>query len=140
LFSDQIELYIPPKKGRSHVLRIIRELIEFQPQSKKNRFRTSLEVLSSAKKRKGLFYNLDFMSAGYEHSLENSSKKKHDITGIRVYDIREQSMPNLGMVPCSMLRQEHANSRTVQNRKRTKTPDNFLVTVVGGESVKQSQI
>jgi hypothetical protein len=52
--------YIPPKKGRSHVLRIIRELIEFQPQSKKNRFRTSLEVLSSNKKRKRLFYNLWF--------------------------------------------------------------------------------
>jgi uncharacterized protein (DUF58 family) len=99
LFSDQIELYIPPKKGRSHVLRIIRELIEFQPQSKKNRFRTSLEVLSSTiKKESDCFIISDFMSAGYEHSLKIAAKK-HDITGIRVYDIREQSMPNLGMVP-----------------------------------------
>jgi uncharacterized protein (DUF58 family) len=99
LFSDQIELYIPPKKGRSHVLRIIRELIEFQPQSKKTDLEQALKFLSSTQKKKAIVFIIsDFMSAGYEHSLKIAAKK-HDITGIRVYDIREQSMPNLGMVP-----------------------------------------
>ena len=99
LFSDQIELYIPPKKGRSHVLRIIRELIEFQPQSKKTDLSQALKFLSSTQKKKAIVFVIsDFMSAGYEHSLKIAAKK-HDITGIRVYDSREQSMPNLGMVP-----------------------------------------
>jgi len=99
LFSDQIELYIPPKKGRSHVLRIIRELIEFQPQSKKTDLEQALKFLSSTQKKKAIVFIIsDFMSAGYEHSLKIAAKK-HDITGIRVYDSREQSMPNLGMVP-----------------------------------------
>jgi uncharacterized protein (DUF58 family) len=99
LFSDQIELYIPPKKGRSHVLRIIRELIEFHPQSKKTDITQALKFLSSTQKKKAIVFVIsDFMSDGYEHTLKIAAKK-HDITGIRVYDIREQSMPNLGMVP-----------------------------------------
>jgi uncharacterized protein (DUF58 family) len=99
LFSDQIELYIPPKKGRSHVLRIIRELIEFHPQSKKTDITQALKFLSSTQKKKAIIFVIsDFMSDGYEHTLKIAAKK-HDITGIRVYDIREQSMPNLGMVP-----------------------------------------
>lgn len=99
LFSDQIELYIPPKKGRSHVLRIIRELIEFHPQSKRTDITQALKFLSSTQKKKAIVFVIsDFMSDGYEHTLKIAAKK-HDITGIRVYDIREQSMPNLGMVP-----------------------------------------
>lgn len=99
LFSDQIELYIPPKKGRSHVLRIIRELIEFQPQSRRTDIAQALKFLSSTQKKKAIVFVIsDFMSDGYEHTLKIAAKK-HDITGIRVYDSREQSMPNLGMVP-----------------------------------------
>ncbi|MBU0942624.1 MAG: DUF58 domain-containing protein [Flavobacteriaceae bacterium] len=99
LFSDQIELYIPPKKGRSHVLRIIRELIEFHPQSNKTDIAQALKFLSSTQKKKAIVFVIsDFMSDGYDQTLKIAAKK-HDITGIRVYDIREQSMPNLGMVP-----------------------------------------
>ena len=98
LFSDQIELYIPPKKGRSHVLRIIRELIEFQPQSHKTDISQALKFLSGTQKKKAIVFIIsDFMSDEYEHTLKIASKK-HDITGIRVYDIREEKMPNLGMV------------------------------------------
>jgi uncharacterized protein (DUF58 family) len=98
LFSDQIELYIPPKKGRSHVLRIIRELIEFQPQSHKTDISQALKFLSGTQKKKAIVFVIsDFMSDEYEHTLKIASKK-HDITGIRVYDIREEKMPNLGMV------------------------------------------
>ncbi|WP_366185542.1 DUF58 domain-containing protein [Flavobacterium ovatum] len=98
LFSDQIELYIPPKKGRSHVLRIIRELIEFQPKSQKTDLAQALKFLSSTQKKKAIVFLMsDFMVSDYEHTLKIAAKK-HDITGIRVYDIREEKMPNLGMV------------------------------------------
>jgi len=99
LFSDQIELYIPPKKGKSHVLRIIRELIEFQPKSNKTDVSQALKFLSSTQKKKAIVFLIsDFMSEDYEHTLKIASKK-HDIIGIRVYDIREESIPNLGVVP-----------------------------------------
>ena len=98
LFSDQIELYIPPKKGRSHVLRIIRELIEFEPQSHKTDIAQALKFLSSTQKKKAIVFMIsDFMSDEYEQTLKIASKK-HDITGIRVYDIREEKMPYIGMV------------------------------------------
>ena len=98
LFSDQIELYIPPKKGRSHVLRIIRELIEFEPKSYKTDIAQALKFLSGTQKKKAIVFVIsDFMSSEYEHTLKIASKK-HDITGIRVYDIREEKMPDLGMV------------------------------------------
>lgn len=98
LFSDQIELYIPPKKGRSHVLRIIRELIEFEPQSNKTDIAQALKFLSSTQKKKAIVFMIsDFISDEYEHTLKIAAKK-HDITGIRVYDNREERMPNIGMV------------------------------------------
>ena len=99
LFSDQIELYIPPKKGKSHVLRIIRELIEFEPKSNKTDISQALKFLSGTQKKKAIVFLIsDFMSEEYEHTLKIASKK-HDITGIRVFDIREEKLPNLGMVP-----------------------------------------
>ena len=111
LFSDQIELYIPPKKGKSHVLRIIRELIEFQPKSNKTDVAQALKFLSSTQKKKAIVFLIsDFMSEDYEHTLKIASKK-HDIIGIRVYDIREESIPNLGMVP--MLDAESGNVELV---------------------------
>ena len=99
LFSDQIELYIPPKKGKSHVLRIIRELIEFQPKSKKTNITQALKFLSSTQKKKAIVFMIsDFITDDdYEKTLKIASKK-HDLTGIRVFDIREERMPNIGMV------------------------------------------
>lgn len=98
LFSDQIELYIPPKKGKSHVLRIIRELIDFKPKSHKTDIAQALKFLSGTQKKKAIVFLIsDFMSGDYEHTLKIASKK-HDITAIRVYDIREEKMPNVGMV------------------------------------------
>lgn len=98
LFSDQIELFIPPKKGKSHVLRIIRELIEFQPKSKKTDVGQALKFLSGViKKRAIVFVISDFMAADYEHTLKIAAKR-HDITGVRVYDAREEKLPDLGLV------------------------------------------
>ena len=98
LFSDQIELFIPPKKGKSHVLRIIRELIEFQPKSKKTDLSQALKYLSSVLKKKAIVFLIsDFMTKDYEHTLKIASKR-HDVTGIRVFDQREESIPNIGIV------------------------------------------
>lgn len=98
LFSDQIELFIPPKKGKSHVLRIIRELIEFQPKSRKTDLAQALKFLSSVMKKKAIVFLIsDFMVNDYEKTLKIAAKK-HDLTGIRVYDKREETIPNLGIV------------------------------------------
>ncbi|MFC4722696.1 DUF58 domain-containing protein [Geojedonia litorea] len=98
LFSDVVELYIPPKKGRSHVLRIIRELIEFHPKSKKTNIAEALKFLSNVMKKKAIVFLLsDFMDDDYQHTLKIVSGK-HDVTGIRIYDKREERIPNLGVV------------------------------------------
>ena len=98
LFSDQIELFIPPKKGKSHVLRIIRELIEFESKSKKTDLSQGLKCLSSVLKKKAIVFLIsDFMVKDYEHTLKIASKR-HDVTGIRVFDQREESIPNIGIV------------------------------------------
>ena len=99
LFSDEIELFIPPKKGKTHVLRIIRELLEFEPQSKKTDFNHALRYLSNVMKKKAIVFVLsDFMDSGYEKALKIVGKK-HDLTGIRVYDRYETELPKIGMVP-----------------------------------------
>lgn len=98
LFSDEIELFIPPKKGKYHVLRIIRELIEFKPQSKKTDLTQALKYLTNVMKKKAIVFVLsDFITEGYNDALKIVARK-HDVTGIRIYDRREEAIPNLGMV------------------------------------------
>ena len=99
LFTDEIELFIPPKKGKSHVLRIIRDLIEFKPKSQKTDIAQAFKFLSNVMKKKAIVFMLsDFMTEGYENTLKIVGNK-HDITGIRVYDKHDEEIPNLGMVP-----------------------------------------
>ena len=98
LFSDKVELYIPPKKGRSHVLRIIRELIEFKPESKKTNLAEALKFMQNVMKKKAIVFVLsDFIVDDYHQTMKIVSGK-HDVTGIRIYDKREEEIPNLGMV------------------------------------------
>ena len=111
LFTDQIELYIPPKKGKTHVLRIIRELIEFKPESKKTDIGIALQFLISVIKKKSIAFILsDFISPDFEKTLIVTAKK-HDVTGIRIYDKLEEAIPNLGLV--SMFDQETEEIRLV---------------------------
>ncbi|WP_306349531.1 DUF58 domain-containing protein [Flavobacterium sp. '19STA2R22 D10 B1'] len=117
LFSDQIELYIPPKKGKSHVLRIIRELIEFEPKSHKTDLSQALKFLSRVMKKKAIVFLIsDFMTEQYEQTLKIVGKK-HDVTGIRVYDVREEKMPNIGMV--SMLDAETGETLVVNTGSKS---------------------
>jgi len=98
LFSDKVELFIPPKKGKTHVLRIIRELLEFKPESNKTDISQALKYLTNVMKKKAIVFVLsDFIASDYERSLKITGNK-HDVTGIRVYDEREKHIPNLGMV------------------------------------------
>ncbi len=99
LFSNEIELFIPPKKGKTHVLRIIRELIEFEPKSRKTDLSHALRYFSNVMKKKAIVFILsDFIDTGYDNALKIVGKK-HDVTGIRVYDKLETELPKLGMVP-----------------------------------------
>jgi uncharacterized protein (DUF58 family) len=130
LFSDEIELFIPPKKGKTHVLRIIRELIEFEPKSKKTDLTFALRYLSNVMKKKAIVFILsDFVDSGYDNALKIVGKK-HDVTGIRVYDKLETKLPKLGMVPMRDVESDkivlvNTNSKTVRTSYRA----NYLKTV-----------
>ena len=95
LFSDQIELYIPPKKGRSHVLRIIRELLAFTPKSKGTNISLCLDSLNRMIKRKGILLLIsDFFGSGYEKSFKLAAKK-FDLIPVVVRDRLEAKLPAL---------------------------------------------
>ncbi len=97
-FSDKIEKYIPPKKGKSHILRIIRDLIEFRPESKKTNIEQALRFFTNVvKKRSIAFLISDFITEGYKDALKITNKK-HDLVALRIYDKREQEVPNIGFV------------------------------------------
>ena len=116
LFSDEVELYIPPKKGRSHVLRIIRELIEFKPGSKKTNVVEALKFLSNVMKKRAIVFMMsDFIADEYQRTLKIVSGR-HDVTGIRVYDKHEESIPNLGMV--QMMDEETENYMLVNTSSK----------------------
>ena len=122
LFTDEIELFIPPKKGRSHVLRIIRELMEFEHKSKKTNITEALKFLSNVMKKKAIVFILsDFIADEYQQTLKIVSGK-HDVTGIRVYDRREEEIPNLGMV---QMEDEETGELLLVNTASKKTRINY---------------
>jgi uncharacterized protein (DUF58 family) len=98
LFTDRIERFIPPKKGRQHILKIIRELIDFKPASRLTNLTIPLRYLANViKKRSIAFLISDFMDDNFEDALKIVSKK-HDMIGLRIYDIRETELPNVGLL------------------------------------------
>ncbi len=116
LFSDEIELFIPPKKGNSHVLRIIRELLEFSPKSNKTNIGEALKYLTNVMKKKAIVFVLsDFMATDYRQTLKITGKK-HDVTGIRIYDEKEEHIPNLGVV--QMLDSETGSLKLVNTQSK----------------------
>ena len=98
LFSDKIEKFIPPRKGRKHVLRIIRELLSFKPEGRMTNIKAALEYMNHAVKKKSIVFLIsDFMDEGYEKILRIVGKK-HDLIGIVINDQREKSIPKMGLV------------------------------------------
>jgi uncharacterized protein (DUF58 family) len=98
LFTDKIEKFVPPRKGRKHVLRIIREVLSFEPEGKSTNLKIALEYLNNAiKKRSIVFLLSDFMDSGYEKILKVVGKR-HDLIGVVLNDKRENEIPEMGLV------------------------------------------
>lgn len=97
-FSDKVEKFIPPKKGRSHVLRIIRDLIDFKPESRKTNISLALDFIGNViKKRSVVFVISDFIDQGFENAMKKVNNK-HDVIALKIYDQRETTLPPLGLV------------------------------------------
>lgn len=97
-FSDTIEKFIPPKKGKSHILRIIRELIDFQPEHRSTDIGNAFRYLTNViKKRCTTFVISDFIDGDFENAL-TIANKKHDVVALKIYDIREQEIPSIGLI------------------------------------------
>lgn len=99
-FSDKIEKFIPPKKGKSHILRIIRELIDFQPEDRGTDITEAIRYLTNAiKKRCTAFVISDFMDENAELEMALSiANNKHDVVALKIFDERETELPSIGMI------------------------------------------
>ena len=98
-FTDKIEQFIPPKKGKSHILRIIREVLAFNPEGKGTDIAGALEYFNSVIKKRSICFILsDFMSKEFDKPLKIASRK-HDLVALRIHDKREDNLPNVGLVP-----------------------------------------
>ena len=98
-FTDKVEKFIPPKKGRKHILLVIRELLDFKTESRGTNIGTVLEYLTSAiKKRCATFLISDFIDTGDYYKAMSIAGRKHDLTAIQVYDKREANLPNVGLM------------------------------------------
>jgi uncharacterized protein (DUF58 family) len=97
-FSNRVEKFIPPKKGTSHILRIIRELIDFHPEHSETNISDALRYFTNAiKKRCTAFLLSDFLDEGFEDALKIANKK-HDLIAVNVFDEREMEIPDMGMI------------------------------------------
>lgn len=97
-FSDKIEKFIPPKKGKSHILRIIRELLDFQPEKKGTDISGALRYLNNVMKKRSITFILsDFIDGNFKDALSIAGKR-HDVVGIHTYDPRETELPDIGLV------------------------------------------
>ena len=98
-FSDKIEKYIPPKKGRKHILYIIREMLDFQPESKRTDVKQAIEFLTSVQKRRTTAFILSdfYVRNDFLQSLQICNRK-HDVVAIQVYDVRAKELPDVGLM------------------------------------------
>jgi uncharacterized protein (DUF58 family) len=98
-FSDRIEKYIPPKKGRKHILYIIREMLDFHPDSKRTDVKQAVEFLSSVQKRRTTAFILSdfYVRDEFQQSLQICNRK-HDVVAIQVYDQRARELPDVGLM------------------------------------------
>ena len=98
IFSDHIEKYLPPKKGKQNILRIIRELINLTPKQQGTNLSEALIYLNNIEKKRSITFILsDFMTDGYDQALTIAAKK-HDIIGVHIHDKREEKLPDVGLI------------------------------------------
>lgn len=116
-FTNKVEQFIPPKKGKRHILRIIREILAFQPNNRKTNIIDALEYFNSVIKKRSICFILsDFMSPSFEKPLKIASKK-HDVIALRIHDKREENLPNIGLVPMQDTETEEIIFVDTSNRK-----------------------
>lgn len=98
IFTDRIEKFVPPEKGRSHVLRVIRELLYFKPQGRGTSISTALEFLNRVTRRKAIVLLVsDFLDTGFDRALK-VARRKHDLIALSIVDPREQELPDVGRI------------------------------------------
>jgi uncharacterized protein (DUF58 family) len=98
LFSDKIEKYIPPKKGKQHALYILREMLGSESEGKGTELKTAIQYFNNITRQKSIAFILsDFVDAGYEDNLRVAGSK-HDIVGIKIYDKMDMQLPRVGML------------------------------------------
>ena len=98
VFTDRIEQYVPPNKGTRHVLRILRDILFFEPEQRGTNLKVALDHLNKVQKRRAIvFLFSDFLDTGYEESFKRSARQ-HDLIAVRTTDIREQSWPAAGLI------------------------------------------
>ena len=123
LFTDRVEKFIPPKKGRSHILRLVRELLEFRVAGRGTDIKEALRYMNNViKKRCIAFLVSDMMDQGYEHVLKIANRR-HDLVVLRTIDPREMELPNVGLVQFAdpetgLVRWVDTGSRSVRNAYR----------------------
>jgi len=97
-YSDKVEAYVPPKKGRQHALYIVRQLLSKEPKSKGTAVSAALRFFDNATRQKSIAFILsDFLDANYEQALRIAAKK-HDVIGIKIYDKMDMQLPNSGLL------------------------------------------
>jgi uncharacterized protein (DUF58 family) len=116
LFSDEIELFVPPKKGKSHILRMIRELLEHDTKSSRTDIKLALEYFNSLIKKRSIAFVLsDFLDEGYSDALSIAARR-HDVIGVNVYDPLDRQLPDAGIV--QLLDVETGESRWVDSSSK----------------------
>lgn len=151
-FSDKIEKFIPPQKGRKHILYIIRELLNFQPESKRTDIKMAVQYLTNViKKRCTTFMLSDFIDEGEFRTALTIANRKHDLVAIQVYDRRMMELPDVGLMKVrdaetgheewidtssKQLRRAHADW---WREKQTQLHDTFTKSNVDAVSVRTDQ-
>ena len=98
IFTDEVEVFIPPKKGRKHVLRVIRELLYFQPQGKRTSITSALDYLDRVLHRRSVVFLIsDFIDEDYERPLQ-LTRRRHDVVAVSIFDPRERALPDVGFI------------------------------------------
>ena len=121
LFSDRVEKFLPPKKGRGHILRIIRELIDTRPEGQGTDISQALTYFTNMVKKRSICFLLsDYLAEGYERALRLAARR-HDVIGLHLYDPREKELPDVGLIHARDAESGQAQwvdtgSRTVRRR------------------------
>ena len=97
-FTDHVERFVPPRKGTSHALRVIRDVLFFQPQNRGTSIKNALDFLNRLQRRRAIVFLLsDFLDRGFEKALQRTGRR-HDLTAVRIADLREEELPPVGLI------------------------------------------